>query len=229
MGNMDVPLIIIDSMKKNPDKKNTVTLLKKAATKVRYGMTIFSISSILQRIGIELTPYVIFQESINVPALSEIIKTDSEYPFELLGPDDIKVISKWKTGFSEAEMLSLFDSGGKCFGIKHHGNIVAFSWIDFNEMSYKSTKVRLKSNEAYLWYMFTLESYRGKNLAPYLRYKCYEILKEMNRDVFYSITDYFNSPSMNFKKKLNAKRLKLILYIKLFKKYSRSFTLKTYK
>jgi hypothetical protein len=43
-------------------------------------------------------------------------------------------------------------------------------WINFNELSYKSTIIHLKSNEAYLWYMYTVKPYRGKNLAPYLRY-----------------------------------------------------------
>ena len=70
--------------------------------------------------------------------------------------------------------------------------------------------------------------YRGKNLAPYLRYKSYEMLKEMGRDKLYSISEYFNSPAVKFKQKLNAKKLKIILFINLFNKFSRCFTVKTY-
>jgi hypothetical protein len=73
-----------------------------------------------------------------------------------------------------------------------------------------------------------MESHRGKNLAPYLRYKSYEILKELGRDKIYSASDSFNSPAIRFKEKLNAKKLKLILFVKIFNRIQWSFTLKSY-
>ena len=107
-------------------------------------------------------------------------------------------------GFSESKLLALLDAGEKCIGLKHKDEIACFMWMNFTEFSYKSTIVHLKSNEAYLWFMYTMESYRGKNLAPYLRYKSYKILEEMGRNRLYSISDYFNSPAVRFKKKLNT-------------------------
>jgi hypothetical protein len=76
--------------------------------------------------------------------------------------------------------------------------------------------------------MYTRDSYRGKNLAPYLRYKSYEMLKQIGRDKLYSVSDYFNSPAVKFKKKLNTKKIKLILFIQLFNKLHWTFTLKSY-
>jgi hypothetical protein len=131
-------------------------------------------------------------------------------------------------GYSEDKLLKLLEAGQQCIGIKHDDEIVAFMWINFTEINYKSTIIQLQGDEAYLWFMYTRESYRGKNLAPYLRFRSYNMLKEMGRNKLYSISDYFNSPAVIFKKKLNAKKLKLILFVQLFKNSQRSYTLKSY-
>ena len=78
-------------------------------------------------------------------------------------------------------------------------------WINIKERGFKETIIQLKSDEAYLWNMYTMESFRGMNIAPYLRYKSYEVLKGMGRDKLYSISEYFNTPAIKFKLKLNAK------------------------
>jgi hypothetical protein len=205
-------------------KNSEVSLLKKIQFKVRYGLALQAIIYRLTRIGIEITPYYLFQEGIDVTHIPEIKEITADYSFGLLGKEDMKIISTVNSWFTEEKLLDLLEAGQKCIGIKHKGEIAAFMWINFTELSYKSTVIHLKSNEAYLWFMFTMESYRGKNLAPYLRYKSYEILKEMGRDKLYSISDYFNSPAVKFKKKLNAKKMKLILFIQLFNKFHWSFT-----
>jgi hypothetical protein len=74
-----------------------------------------------------------------------------------------------------------------------------------------------------------MESRRGNNLAPYLVYKSYEILQAMGRDKIYSVTEYFNTSAIKYKRKLKIKRLELILFIRLFKKYHWSIKLKSYK
>jgi len=192
-------------------------------------MALQAISSILSRIGIEITPYYLFQEGINITEIPEIKGDVADYSFEMLGPEDMKIIGAINfVRFSEIKLLSLLNAGEKCIAIKHKGEIAAFMWINFTEFNYKSTAVQLKSNEAYLYFMNTMETYKGKNLAPYLRYKSYEILNEMGRDKLYSISDYFNSPAVKFKAKLNSKKLKLIIDIQIFKKLHWNFTLKSY-
>jgi GNAT superfamily N-acetyltransferase len=192
-------------------------------------MTFQSISYLLSRIKFEFTPYYLFQEGINVTKIPQIKGIDADYSCEMLKPEDMKIIGAINyAGFSEEKLLSMLKDGEKCIGIKHNGEIAVFMWINFKKLSYKSTVMHLESNEAYLWFMYTRESYRGQNLAPYLRYKSYEVLKEMGLDKLYSISDYFNSPAVKFKKKLNAKRLKLILFVQLFNKVSRTYTLKSH-
>jgi hypothetical protein len=211
-------------------KKSIVSLLKKINIKVRYGLTLQSIRFKLITIGIDISPYYWYQEGVTITKIPEIQGIPADYSFESLGPDDMKTIETLDKGWSRSNerLLALSENKEKCLGIKYKGEIAAFMWINFVEFKYKSTVMPLKSNEAYLTEMFTVEAYRGKNLAPFLRYKSYEMLKEMGRDVLYSISICFNSPAVKYKEKLNARKLKIILYIRLFKKFHRSFTLKSY-
>lgn len=211
-------------------KKSRVSLLKKIKSKVRYGLTLQSIRLKLIRIGIDISPYYWFQEGVNITKIPEIQGITADYSFESLGPEDMKIIETLDKGWSRSNerIIALSENREKCLGIKYNGEIAAFMWINFVEFKYKSTVMPLKSNEAYLTDMYTVEAYRGKNLAPFLRYKSYEMLKEMGCDVLYSISICFNSPAVKFKEKLNARKLKIILYIQLFKKFHLSFTLKSY-
>jgi len=209
-------------------KKNKISLIKKIWGKVRYGLTLQGIRYVLIKIGIEFSPYYLFQEGINVTEMPEIKGMDTDYSCELLKPEDMKVIGAINyAGFSEEKLLAFLKAGEQCFGIKHNNEIVAFMWMNYNELNYKSTVIHLKENEAYLWFMYTRDSYRGKNLAPYLRYKSYEMLKQIGRDKLYSVSDYFNSPAVKFKKKLNAQKLKLILFVQLFGKIRHTYLLKS--
>jgi hypothetical protein len=209
--------------------RSVISLLRKILIKIRYGLTLQGIRYLLTKIGVELSPFFLYQEGINFTEMPETKGIKPEYSDEFLKPEDMKEIGAINYyGYSEEKLLKLLEAGDKCLGIKHNGEIAAFMWIRFTEINYKSTVISLQGDEAYLWFMYTRESYRGKNLAPYLRYKSYKMLKEMGRVKLYSISDYFNSPAVAFKKKLNAKKLKLILFVKFFNKFQRSFTLKSY-
>lgn len=209
--------------------RNHVPILKKILIKLRYGLALQSFRYLLMKIGIEITPYYLFQEGINPDKIKMTKDIDRYYSCELLKAEDMEILGAINyAGFTKEKLLALMDSGEKCIGIRHQDEIPVFMWVNFKELSYKSTVMQLKTNEAYLWFMYTMESYRGKNLAPFLRYKSYEILKELGVDTMYSISDYFNSPAVKFKTKLNARRLKLILFIQLFHKMQHSYTLKTY-
>lgn len=216
-------------MADNSAYNSKTSLIKKIRLKTRYGLTLQSIRFKLMKIGIEFTPYYLFREGFNIKEPPRITGTEGDYSSGLLKPEDMKEVATIDTAFSEQELIALLTDGEKCLGIKHNGRIVAYSWMNFIKLNYKSTLMHLKSNEVYLWNMFTMESYRGQNLAPYLRYKSYELLKEMGRDMIYSISDYFNTPAVRFKKKLNAEKLKLILFVRLGKARGRSFTLKSWR
>ncbi|MEJ2162824.1 MAG: hypothetical protein P8X60_05745, partial [Robiginitalea sp.] len=93
---------------------------------------------------------------------------------------------------------------------------------------YRGKEFKLNSNEAYLENMYTFEAFRGKNLAPYLRYQCYNLLAAEGKTQCYSISNYFNNSSLRFKQKLNAQHLELWLHMGLLKRFRGNFLLKTY-
>jgi hypothetical protein len=159
-----------------------------------------------------------------VTKIPEIRGNPDEFSFEYLGTDDMNVGAN-HGGLSVEKAIALLVTGQKCIGLRHRGEIAAYMWINLNEIDFASMKIPLKANEAYLWEMRTIGAYRGKNLAPYLRYKSYEILKDIGRNVLYSISVAFNKPTKKYKRKLNAKKLKFFLYIELFHKYRWNFLL----
>jgi len=214
----------------NPKKKKKeLSLKQKIGIKIRYGMVLQVIKNRIGRMGIEILPYYLYREKVSVVAEMPKIKGNvSDYQFEFLGQADMKTISESNSGFNEEEYLGFLADGGICLGMKLGNQIAAFMWINIKERGFKETIIPLKSDEAYLWNMYTMESFRGMNIAPYLRCKSYEVLKGMGRGKLYSISEYFNSPAVKFKHKLNAKRLRLGLYIKLFNKYHWDLTLRFY-
>lgn len=205
-----------------------MSFLKRTIFKFRNGLFMLSIVSRLNRIGIDLKPYYLFRESLEGAQEPQINGDLSEYECQMLGSDDMNELDQEIEDFNAERKIEVLKSGEKCIGLKHNGKIVALMWISCNEFCYGSTYRKLNENEAWLAAMHTLDSYRGKNLAPYLRYKSYEFLKDIGRDVLYSASEYFNTPAIKFKQKLNARKLKLVFYCKFFDKFLWSFTVRTY-
>ncbi len=212
------------------EEKNEASVIQKIMTRLRHGLFLQSVRNKLITIGIDFSPYYWFQEGINMTKIPEIAGNAADYSAISLGPEDMEELTKIDKGWSgsEKKIPGLLDGTEKCIALKYKDEIAAFMWINLKEFKYKSIVIPLKSNEAYLTYMFTDERYRGKNLAPYLRYKSYEMLRAMGRDVFYSISIAFNTPAVKFKEKLDAKKVKLMMVIQLFNRFHWSFRLKSY-
>ena len=209
-------------------KKGEETFLKKISNKFKYGLVLQAIRNQLARVGIVITPFYWVQEGMNFTKAPDIKGAITDYKVEFLEAEDLKNISDNIHGYSAALLLSDLEEGNLCLGLKHNNDIASFMWIYLKECSYMSVNISLKNDEAYLTSMYTIESFRGNNLAPYLRYKSYEILKKMGRDKIYSVSEFFNSSAIRYKQKLNAKNLKLVFYIQIFKRLKWSLTLKTY-
>ena len=63
--------------------------------------------------------------------------------------------------------------------------------------------------------MYVLLAYRGRGLAPLIRYGAYEELQSLGRHHLYSLTMAFNTSSRLFKQKLQAREVELKLLIGL--------------
>lgn len=196
--------------------------------RIRYGLVLFSIRNMLTRIGIDICPYYLELEGLD-QAIPPLIKGDQK-SFTTVLMDTEEIVSIYKTlGWNTAELRKSLEGGQQCIGLKNGEDTAAVMVMQLEEFSYKKKTIPLKANEAYLENMYTFQSYRGKNLAPYLRYQSYLLLQEQGKDVCYSVTEYFNKSSLKFKKKLNAEHLRFYLHINLFKKWHRSFLLKDLK
>ena len=199
------------------------------SNKVRHGLLMYGITHRLARKGVEFRPYYWELEYVKVSETPKIKGDPEEYSIKFLDSEDIEFICTHGLGYNLQEKLDKLKNGQLCLGLMHKQNIAAYSWIELNKLNFRKKVVLLKDNEAYLGGMFTVESFRGQNLAAYLRFQSYKFLESKGIDAIYSISDYFNYPAIKFKKKLNSKHMKLYMYIKLFNKFEWNFLLRSFK
>jgi len=187
--------------------------------KIRNRLCIQAILERMWDLGIIVMPFYWVLELYDPAALAAIEDNFKEYTFEPFGPEEMKIMGKIK-GRSpckkEADLLKLLDEGHKCYGIKYKGDIAAFTWVSFNGCTMETYRPPMKEDEIYLFDMYTLASFRGKDLAPYLRLKTQDTVSERGDYKFYSITDFFNKSSIKFKQKINAKFVRKVWYFRLW-------------
>jgi hypothetical protein len=151
-----------------------------------------------------------------------------EYESGFLLKRDMSEVANCEEWLSEALLLDRLQRGLKCFAVKHRGRIVSYLWCAFEEINDPCYQMNLGKNEVHLFNAYTLPEYRGKNLAPFMRHQCYDALNDTGIEKFYSLCDVFNTPSMRYRKKMNASIQKLGFYFALGDKYSRHWILKEY-
>jgi hypothetical protein len=176
---------------------------------------------------IQLIPYYIMEEfyddqkKLNVP----LGKEDTE--IGILTRDDMELLGNHEeSNETTEELIRLLEGGCLCLAVRYKGEITAYSWCDLNHLRYKGRIVALKRNEAYLFNARTYKAFRGKNLAPYVRYELCRLLNDRGIKKFISITLWSNTASTKFKQKLDAKPLELFLYIGFFRKFHMHFRLR---
>ena len=203
-------------------------IIHKIREKMGHGLAFLYILDRLSAVDIGLRPFYLVLEG------GQYIDTENFsvgiQPCEagFLTKHEIKELASHpEVGHSEKELFSRIDRGCKCFGLKHHSDIVAYMWCDFSRCE-SWISFSLKPKEVYLFDARSFNLYRGNNLAPFLRDQLYKELRKIGCDKFYSVSDAFNTPAINFKRKLGAKNLKLFMHIRLFKKIQKNILLKEY-
>lgn len=115
-----------------------------------------------------------------------------------------------------------------CLVVRHRGRIVAYSWCNLRECSYRSLALPLRPDEAYLYGARTFREYRGKNIAPFLRGHLHRHLRQLGRTRMLSMSDTLNSAAMRFKSKIGARRLRLYCVFSVFGKHLPPLLLRNY-
>ncbi len=209
--------------------KQTIAYFKELWIKFRYSHFLRLFFDGLARFGIRIALYYLFQEIISPENPPKLPAGFEGYEVGFWGPKEMKPMSFIpRRKFSEEFLLQRLKDGHKCLGLKKDNNLAAFTWSNFKEATLKYNRFLLKKNEAYLFDAYTLMDYRGKGLAPFLRYHLYMELEKLDITKFYSYSDYFNTSAVRFKLKLNAKKIKLLLVVDLFGKWHFTFPLKDY-
>ena len=204
-------------------------VIKKVKEKLKHGLFLRYLSDRLVAIGLEITPYYLVQEGLFGETGLDLNPKLAQYVPGFLEPMDMKIISaKSEVDYSEEMLLDRIANGDRCFAIKHNNDILAYSWCNLRECHSKLLPFQLKDDEAYIFDARTFETYRGKNLGPYLRYQLYKRLVQMGRSKFFSITLLFNTPAIKLKKKLKAKPVRFYLHMELFRKYHWNILLRNY-
>jgi len=183
----------------------------------------------LTKINIKITPYYLVLEGLFDKSMPQYETGFEEYEISFLGPEDMEEISLIPDQpRTQEELIKMLNKGKKCLGVKLDNQLAAYTWCDLEECNLEWRRFNLSANEAYLFDAYTLMDFRGKGIAPFIRYQLYKELSKLNRTKLYSISAYFNKQSINFKRKLNAQFVDLGIYVSLFKKMEFSYILKKY-
>ena len=209
-------------------KNGILNRLKCIATYIKYGLFLHGVRNNLAKIGLDFMPYY-YCKSLSSKVNSDQIKTpDLDLKLSIFGKTEINYIKNSILGIGDNILFQDLDNGVTCIGLKKDDDIVAFLFIRSQTFYFRNRLFNLNENEHFFVFMYVYENYRGKGIAPYLRYQCYKLLEKEGVNTFYSISEYFNFSAIKYQKKFNAKPLELCLSIKLFKKNIWNFTLKKY-
>jgi hypothetical protein len=201
------------------------SVIKKIIYRVRQRFVLSYIFEGLGTIGIQISPWYLSEE-LSFDEMNPYLKPKLE---PVVGgflslPQIEKIYTHPESKWLGVEKRRLFQEGCLCFGLMYNNEIVAYTWCNLHRC-HEVHLFPLKDDEAYITETFTFKAYRGKNLAPFMRYQLKKHLNKMGRTKVYSFTNIFNTPAIKFKKKLMAKPFKIILCIKIFNKYDWNFML----
>jgi hypothetical protein len=152
---------------------------------------------------VKIVPYYAFQEFLCHEKDLNITPDLDQWKICFLKPSDMETISSNPEVIESNDLLSeMLTHGRICLGLLHNDKIAAYTCCNLKRRHYyPAPDIPLKKDEAYLYDARTFEAYRGKNIAPYLRYQLYKYLTKIGRTKFYSCTVLFNTSAINFKKK----------------------------
>jgi GNAT superfamily N-acetyltransferase len=184
-----------------------------------YGFVVRVLIDGLAKLGLRIEPYYLMVEGIKGSSLPPPIEALAKCEFGFLGPQDMKAIAAIPDRqFSEEDLMGRLEEGKKCFGAKYRGAVVAFSWCNFTECAFEMHRLfSLRDDEAYLFDAYTVEAFRGKGIAPYLRSCWYQELEKVGRTKCYSITVALNAAAAQFKNKLQAQVVELRVFVEVLR------------
>jgi hypothetical protein len=199
---------------------------RKIQEKWRHGLIWQVILDKLSHLGIGINLYYWTDESQITPPGQSSADDFAEFECRYLEPADFRQIDlETQDWLPYDTMVERQQSGRSCYGMLHHGQVASFTWFALDACEVRTESFPLKEHEAYLFDMWTMKSYRGRGLAPYLRFNTVQLLRGLGKTHIFSITDVTNSSSRKFKQKLNVKFSRKCLSVTLFNRRLGHWTL----
>ena len=183
------------------------------------------------KLGVLIEPYYLVLELVPERRRDVVSGEDhGELVFGFLDENEVRVTASYPDRvIPEERLLQRLAEGKKCLAAKRGDTIVAFHWIDLDECRIGSYHLfALRGDEAYLFDGYTVESFRGRGIAPALRTRAYSELARAGRTRCYSITAMLNPAAGAFKRKLGARPLELGIHFSLFSRWRSHVVLRRY-
>jgi len=154
-------------------------------------------------------------EKTLVDACSEIepkVKVD----VRLFHRDDLPKNAKFKLGIDGDEK---FGTNDMCATAEIHGELVHWSWVAFNEayVGEIERKIRINSDSAYVYAVYTAQEYRGLGIASKAMEKICDYLYEMGVRKVYLYTRHDNFPMLRVAHKAEYQKIGTMRFIKVCK------------
>jgi len=192
----------------------------------RHGLIAQRVIARLDRLGVTIDPYILWREGVR-PYPNDWPGLAQDFPSSVLDASDIPAVAACVSR-TEEQIRARLNKGHQCIVLKNGGTVAGYTWADFSELSDAACDYELSPGQAYLYDAYIAPKFRGRGLAPYMRVEAYRHMHQADRHTFFSISDYFNSPAIKFKEKLNAEAIRLYLRIKLGDRHIGNWLLRDY-
>ena len=186
-----------------------------------------SVSIRLSRLGIGVSPYIIYREdssSINEcppfePSIERVTLENcerllSDFASELqVSPD------AWRRQLQEGKIALV---------MRLRDESVGYTWATLRYYAPYHRRTELGPKQAYLTDTYIAKRVRNQGMATLMRHAMYRELLRRGRTEFFSVSDFLNTPAKNWKRRMNATRLELRLALHLFHRWHADVRLRAY-
>jgi len=196
---------------------------------IRHGLVVETILGIASRLGLDVSAYYLYREDPYDENFRPPVPDLKGIETKFIGPEEFEQIGQASGDRNAQEyLLDVYRRGMQCFGLFSEGEVIAYICVNSENPSFLGHEISMDPEEVYLFGIYTMRKWRGRNAATTMRYELTKKLAEMNKTKYCTIISYFNTPSIRHKAKSHPRRYQLYLHLGLFKMWERQWLLKSY-
>lgn len=211
---------------------NLISCLRRIQEKRRNGMLMQwafdRLTGALSRLGVTVQVSVTYREGI--VEVAEPRPRLADFTWGIATAEDLAELARARSdGRSQEEFEERNRQGARCYYLRHGNRIVGFIWCEINGAPRPRFGLSFGPRDAYVYDAYSVASYRGLNVLPFLKYQVLQDLKLQGCENVLTSTDIFNRAAQRYKAKLGACPQVVRFYLNLFGRFERVFTLYSYR